>query len=151
MPNDDPPGLDGRVNPDNPDHLDALLAWLREREARTVAPGDIADAVARRIAAARPTPEQARAVLGLVHSIAEQPTLARRLKAAQSRSEFLETLKELGEKRGVQFTTDAAAAVLRSLHAANDDGELSDDQLNAVAGGQGAMLLELGTMFVRLP
>ena len=48
-------------------------------------------------------------------------------------------------------STGAAAAVLSTPHAANDGGEPSDDQLQAVAGGANQGLNELWSAFARLP
>ena len=134
--------------------LDLALSALRARAKRIAAPTDIAGRVAGRIGAGSPAaidPRERGDVLRLVDSMARDPAARQNLNAAPTRVAFLAAFVRLGAERGCAFSTAAAAAVLSTLRAANDDGELSDDQLQAVAGGANQALNELWSVFARLP
>lgn len=139
---------------DDSARLDSALEALLARVERIAAPIDLGGKVAERIGATEPAifePRERGDVLRLVDSIAREPAARRNLTAARTRSAFLDAFVRLGAERGCVFSTGAAAAVLSTLRAANDDGELSDDQLQAVAGGANQGLNELWMVFARLP
>jgi predicted ribosomally synthesized peptide with nif11-like leader len=69
--------------------------------------------------------------------VAGSPALAKQILAAKNRDEFLAAAVKLGAENGLQFTTEEAVQVMDAAEQATKGGELSDSQLEGVAGGKG--------------
>ncbi len=75
--------------------------------------------------------------------ITQDPTLEQQFRTAiesKSNQEFLQVAVEQGQKHGYSFSTEEVAqaiAVARSSAGTGSNVELSDQQLEAVAGGDG--------------
>jgi hypothetical protein len=136
--------------------LDAALAALRAGAASLVPAAPIAARVVARIeaqidAARAVNPRERGEVLRLIDVIARDRGAQSRLGATPTQSAFLHAFVQIGGERGIVFSAAAAGRVLSALNAQNDEGELSDDQLEAVAGGASQTLRELWKLFAGLP
>lgn len=72
----------------------------------------------------------------LFQDVSQDPTLEQQLQEASDRESFVNTIVELSHQKGYSFTPNEADEWLKSM--ANQSGalgELSEDQLEAVAGG----------------
>ena len=58
-----------------------------------------------------------------------------RLKSAESESSFLELAVDLGEQKGYGFSAEEVKEAIVAAQSAETDFEMSDEQLEAVAGG----------------
>ncbi len=77
------------------------------------------------------------AVAEFTNKLVEEPSLQQELGSAIGEKEGLiaaETVADIGAKYGYNFTAEEAQE-LRELVLASESGELSDEQLEAVAGG----------------
>ena len=135
--------------------LDAALAALRAEAERLVPRTPIAGRVVARIEAQTGTraadPRERGEVLRLVDVIVGDRVAQAKLGAARTRAAFLDTFSQIGKERGIVFSAAAAGHVLSALNPANDEGELSDEQLEAVAGGGSQPLRDLWKLYEGLP
>jgi len=135
--------------------LDQALAALRSAYERLAPERDMAERVIARIHGAQAQagmdhPCVSADVVRLADYLAREPTERRRLIAARSQSEFIAVLVELGASHHLNFSAATARQVLASFESAND-GELSDSQLEAVAGGTTQELKALWDLYSALP
>jgi predicted ribosomally synthesized peptide with nif11-like leader len=69
---------------------------------------------------------------------AKDPALqAKLVEGAKSPQDFLRNIVETARSQGYQFTAEEAGAWVEKNHPVKAGGELSDSQLEAVAGGKG--------------
>ncbi len=77
--------------------------------------------------------------------VASSPELANQILAAKNREEFLAISTRLGKENGLPFTSEEAVQVMDAAEKAALGGELTDAQLEGVAGGKkrnGPMTIE---------
>lgn len=67
--------------------------------------------------------------------ILQDPALAEQFKAVQSPDEFAHLAVQLGQQLGYTFTVDEVKAAIAQQSTSSESIELSDAQLEAVAGG----------------
>uniref|UniRef100_B8HM26 Nif11 domain-containing protein n=1 Tax=Cyanothece sp. (strain PCC 7425 / ATCC 29141) TaxID=395961 RepID=B8HM26_CYAP4 len=68
--------------------------------------------------------------------VLQDPTLAEQFKAVQSPEEFANLAVRLGQEGGYNFTVEEVMAAIAQQSSSHESIELSDAQLEAVAGGE---------------
>ncbi|NJS09141.1 MAG: Nif11-like leader peptide family natural product precursor [Microcoleus sp. CSU_2_2] len=66
----------------------------------------------------------------------QEPALLQQFQSAPDRESLVNMAMEVGQQKGYSFTVDEVEQVLAAQSAASEAGELSDQQLEAVAGGK---------------
>ncbi|NJK66416.1 MAG: Nif11-like leader peptide family natural product precursor [Microcoleus sp. CSU_2_2] len=69
--------------------------------------------------------------------VMQEPALLEQFQSAPDRESLVNLAVEVGQQNGYSFTIDEVKQALAAQSAANEAGELSDQQLEAVAGGCG--------------
>jgi predicted ribosomally synthesized peptide with nif11-like leader len=68
--------------------------------------------------------------------VMQEPALRQQFQAAPDRESLANLAVEVGQQNGYSFTTEEVKQALVAQSAASEIGELSDEQLEAVAGGK---------------
>ncbi len=68
--------------------------------------------------------------------VMQEPALLEKFQAASDRESLANLAVEVGQQKGYSFTVDQVEQALAAQNAASETGELSDEQLEAVAGGK---------------
>jgi hypothetical protein len=135
---------------DKPKSLDHALAVLKSAYDSETLRGELAAAIPSASSADAARAEQeAGAVVRIAEFLAGDATAQAKLRAAINRPSFVNAFVDLGRRHGITVSAVAVEHALSGFAAAND-GELSDAQLEAVAGG-GQTLQNWGELFSRLP
>jgi predicted ribosomally synthesized peptide with nif11-like leader len=69
--------------------------------------------------------------------VMQDPALLEQFQSAPDRESLANLAVEVGLQNGYSFTIDEVEQALAAQNAASEAGELSDEQLEAVAGGKG--------------
>ncbi len=67
--------------------------------------------------------------------VMQEPALLEKFQSAPDRESLVNLAVEVGQQKGYSFTLDEVEQALAAQNAASETGELSDEQLEAVAGG----------------
>jgi hypothetical protein len=133
----------------DPKWLDTAIGALATAYERLDADAGTAGQVMARISDDASGERESAAVIRLADYLSHDAAAQQRLRAARDQNEFVAVLVEIGAARQLHFSAATARHLLVSFDAAND-GELSDRQLEAVAGG-GQNLQNWGEIFAQLP
>jgi predicted ribosomally synthesized peptide with nif11-like leader len=68
--------------------------------------------------------------------VMQEPALLEKFQAASDRESLANLAVEVGQQKGYSFTVDEVEQALAVQNADSETGELSDEQLEAVAGGK---------------
>jgi predicted ribosomally synthesized peptide with nif11-like leader len=69
--------------------------------------------------------------------VMQEPALLQQFQAAPDRESLVNLAVEVGQQNGYSFTIDEVEQALAAQNAASEAEELTDEQLEAVAGGKG--------------
>ncbi|HAA33514.1 MAG TPA: Nif11-like leader peptide family natural product precursor [Cyanobacteria bacterium UBA8553] len=69
--------------------------------------------------------------------VMQEPALLEQFQAAPDQESLVNIAVEVGQQKGYSFTTSEVEQALVAQNAVSEAGELSDEQLEAVAGGKG--------------
>jgi predicted ribosomally synthesized peptide with nif11-like leader len=69
--------------------------------------------------------------------VMQEPALLEQFQSAPDQESLVNLAVEVGQQKGYSFTVDQVEQALAAQNAASETGELSDEQLEAVAGGCG--------------
>jgi predicted ribosomally synthesized peptide with nif11-like leader len=69
--------------------------------------------------------------------VLQEPALLQQFQSAPDRESLANLAVEVGQQKGYSFTAEEVEQALAAQSAASEAGELSDRQLEAVAGGKG--------------
>ena len=67
--------------------------------------------------------------------VMQEPALLEKFQSAPDQESLANLAVEVGQQKGYSFTVDEVEQALAAQNAASETGELSDEQLEAVAGG----------------
>jgi predicted ribosomally synthesized peptide with nif11-like leader len=138
------------MNPDDPERtLDDALAALARGYDRAVPPAGIPARVADAIARGEPGADGPGAaeseLVRFLERLRGDAALRSRIVRAGSPDARMDVLVTLAREQGFRFTAETARRALTRTRAAND-GELTDEQLEAVAGGTPAAFVLLQSL-----
>jgi predicted ribosomally synthesized peptide with nif11-like leader len=68
--------------------------------------------------------------------VMQEPALLEQFQSAPDQESLVNMAVEVGQQNGYSFTVDQVKQALAAQSAASEAGELSDEQLEAVAGGK---------------
>ena len=69
--------------------------------------------------------------------VMQEPALLQQFQSAPDQESLVNIAVEVGQQKGYSFTTSEVEQALAAQNAASETEELSDEQLEAVAGGKG--------------
>jgi predicted ribosomally synthesized peptide with nif11-like leader len=73
----------------------------------------------------------------LYQKVMQEPALLEKFQSAPDHESLVNLAVEVGQQKGYSFTASEVEQALAAQNAASETGELSDEQLEAVAGGKG--------------